>query len=296
MKLVIINKTADAVTSTILHGVTVPAQFASESERIELLTKVMDMRDDDKLTGPQARELRTKIMATPVKVVTDADGVKRAYIRCCEDLYGTFNMTTGRSEGGTADLLKDWNKASTYDCGDALFQLITGIMKLLCYESKDMTSTIFNSAIKRAVNNIKSDLVSFRTNSGSANTTVGGDRSTLSESQLALSMICDRIDVLIDISYQTLELINGSCEALGGAITLENIRKQMKAEAEAMEMAKKANAEAQLKAETKPVEQPATVAETKGEPQGEPEPQAAESKPVEQPATTESAEPEKVAA
>ena len=233
MKLVIIKKTADAVSSTKLHGVEVPAQFASESERIELLNKVMDMRDDDKLTGPQAKELRTKIMATPVKVATDADGVKRAYIRCCEDLYGSFDMNTGRSQGGTQDLLKDWNKASTYDCGDALFQLITGIMKLLCYDSKDMTSTIFNSAIKRAVNNIKSDLVSFRTNSGSANTTVGGERSTLAESQYALNMILDRIDALIDIVYQTIELIDGSCESLGGAITIDNVRKAMKAEAQA---------------------------------------------------------------
>lgn len=289
MKLILINKTADAVTSTTLHGVTIPAQFNSESERSELLNKVMELRDDDQLTKEQSKELRAKIANVKVAAVTTEDSVKRAYITGSVDLYGKFDMVTGRSQGGTTDLLKDWNKASSYDCGDALFQMITGIFKLLCYESKDMTSTIFNSAIKRAVNNIKSDLVSFRTNSGSANTTVNGDRSTLAESQKALETILDRIDALVDIVKQVLELIDGTCEALGGPVTIENIRAAMKAEAEAMAMANKA------KAESKPVEQPApTESEAKSdkpatEPQGETkaEPQAAE---------PQAAEPEKVAA
>ena len=243
MKIIRIDKNAVVSNTRTIHGVNVPSSFNSEEERSALLDTLFDLD----LTKPQVTEVRNAIKAVKVTAQSTST-VEQKYIQSWSDLYGSFDQITGRSQGGTSDLVKDWNLTKSYDCGDALFQLITGVMKLLCYESKDVTSTIFNSAIKRAVNNIKSDLVSFQTKNGQPNTTVCGDRSTLEESQVALEMIMDRVDALIEIINTTLDLIDGSAEALGGAVTLANVQAYIKQLAE-----NKAKAEAKS-AETKPVE------------------------------------------
>ena len=223
MELILINK--QAVVSTSLHGVEVPSTFKSETERIDLLNKVMDMRDDDKLSGAQAKELRAKIMAVKVETTT-TDGVEKKYVESWQDLYGSFDAITGRSEGGTKDLLKDWNKAGSYDCGDADFQLSTGAIKKLVYECKPTNSTIFNSFMKRSMNNIKSDIVSFRKNDGTANTMINGDRCTLEEAQEALAMLMEAQNVAIreiKAFYQKL------ADAKLKPVTLENVRARLQA-------------------------------------------------------------------
>lgn len=250
MELILINK--QNTVSTSLHGVEVPSVFKSEAERSKLLNEVMAMRDDDKISGAQSKELRAKIMAVKVETTT-TDGVEKKYIETWQDLYGSFNPVTGRSEGGTADLLKDWNKAGSYDCGDADFQLSTGAIKKLVYECKPTDSTIFNSFMKRSMNNIKSDIVSFRKNDGTPNTMINDDRCTLEEANEALAMLMEAQNVAIreiKAFYQKL------ADAKLKPVTLENVRARLQA--------KKAETQAtteQPQAETPaPTEQPQAAA------------------------------------
>lgn len=247
MKLILINQSADAVSSTTLHGVTIPAQFNSESERSALLDTLFDLD----LTKPQVTEVRNAIKAVKVAVATDtANGVERKYVESWQDLYGSFDMNTGRSEGGTKDLLKDWNKAGSYDCGDADFQISTGTIKKLVYECKDTDSTIFNSFMKRSMNNIKSDVVSFRKNDGTANTMVNGDRCTLEEANEALAMLMEAQDVAIrEIKAFYQKLADANLQP----VTLENVRARLAAKKQPQTESAETKAEEKVTAD-KPTE------------------------------------------